>query len=384
MSSEADPAAGDPDVDRGPAVAESDSSGVSGQGAEDRGHEAVPADESSASDNNPVPADDDDDDLTSALMAGSLDELDANGEKIKTKDEKKPAAKPAAKPEGEATEEPAAEDEGEKKPEAAEAEFDDADKELLDRARTKAQRKDLERVLKERSSYRKELESAKPAKEFADNVIKHAKEAGVRSDQDLQTILEEHKFLNTAPKEKAAEYLRKLADQYAPQKATAPQVNLDPGAIDDAVAAGFFTEEQGKALKGAVAPPAAEKKPEQQREQQPDPSTTPEAQEKILGDKAMDEITNISKGYQTRLGEATWKHIGAEVKKRLSERLADLRPQAWPKEAKRLIEEVITERKRASVKTPNKTITPRGTIGRQSSEDLSEEEERDLLTKGRL
>ncbi len=369
--------------DPGPDHAEDASSADASQGSEGRDHEEAQADESSAR-NHPDSADEDD--FLKALAGGTLDEIDVGRDGKAHKSGKKVAEKPDAQAEGEPeataeTVEPGDESEpaAEGEPEATgdEEKPDETEQALLERARTKQQRKDLEKIFAERKKLRTDLKVASEAKQFADNVIEHAKTAGLTTATELGTLIEQEKFLRSAPKDKAAEYLRKLADSFDPPKAAPEPIRLDEK-LQDAVDAGFLSKEDAEVIARAKAPAKPAAKPEQQPNP-PDPQAAARAEEQT-GYKA---IADIAAQFKAKHA-ANWSSIRAEVEKLLQPRLADLKVSAWGKEAKRVIQEVIERRKAASVRKPTRTTAPRGTAPPAADGIESEEEELEALTKGRL
>jgi hypothetical protein len=389
MGDETDGAVADQTDGQGPDPAEDVSLGDGAQGARGRGRETDPADESSA--DHPDSADEADDEaFTRALADGELDELEVDRDGKARKRESAPKAKPKPKetpaegePEAEAepeAQEPPAEEPGEAETEEKSEdpdELSETDKQLLERARTKGQRADLQNLFKERSKLRNDLKTASQAKQFADSVIDHAKSAGITQPQELATLIEQEKYLRSQPKEKAAEYLRKLADTFDPPKAAPEPVKLDDK-LQDAVDAGFLTKEQAETVARAQQPP----KPQTQRQEQPN-QPDPAAAARAEQDAGFAEIAKVTKPYTDRY-KADWPKIGAEVQKLLNERLPDVKVSAWGKEAKRVIDEVIAKRQRAALKTPTKTIGARSAPAKAAADLMSEEDELDALTKGRL
>lgn len=355
----------------GPDSGDSTTSGDNGDGADDRGQAVERGGEKPSSD---TPTDNDtqsdsDDALIDALAAGKMDEVDANGDKAKAK---KPDAK--AKPEDKADEEA----EGDKKPEDAKPdEYDPDEKALIEKARTKGERKDLDKLFKERRELRH-------ARGFADAVVKHASEADLIRVTDkgmdttgLQNLIETEKRLKAMAPKDQAEHFRKLADKLYPQIPAQPPTPVElPQDLKDAVDAGYLKKADADMLAEKRLPPKPEEKPPDT--EKPVAATGPSQQEV---QKGFASIADVAKGYKERFG-ADWDSVAAKVEAALKPRLKNLPPSAWGDVAELVMKAEAAERKQA-IKKPVTTTRPSGTPVKRPADLLSEEDELEALSKGR-
>lgn len=342
--------------------------GGDGDGADASGQDDT-TDAESASKTDPDTTDADSDDaLTEALISGKADALDADGEAKK--------AKPDAKAETpEKAEDPKAE-----KPEDK-ADEDPEEKALLDKARTKGERKELDKLFKERRELR-------PAKAFADALIKHATDAGLVSQDDkglntrgLHELIEQERFLKTRSKDQQAAYFRSLADSIAPiPKAVEPPKPVEiPQEVQDAVDAGYLSKEEAQVIAEKRAPKPEPKK-EEPKQQEPPPVKTPTGPAPEATQKGYADIAEVSKGYQSQ-HKADWERIGAAVEKRIAPLIAKSPPEMWKDLAEMAMKAVIADLKPAT-KTPTPTTRPSQPPPKKGG-ILTEEDEMDALAKGR-
>lgn len=370
--------------DPGPSVSdEQNSAGDSDTGVIERGPVSSEEDGTSSSARKPEPEKsqtEDDDAFTKALMAGSLDDLDDNGD-VKEKPKTDVADDPK----------------GDKKPEeAAKPGPDDLtteEKELLSKAPSKKVGKELDTLFKERRELRKQIEESKkqieqdlrPAKQFSDAVIEHATSAGLVARQDgktdfsgLHTLIETEKTLRGLEPVQVAKYYRDLAEQISPQ----PKPVELPTDLADLVELERLTKSEAEAIaerrEAAKNPP---KPPIQQNKQAPQKPTQP-VQNTAKSDAGMKDIEKISSAFQKRF-PSEWKEIANEVMPILEKKLTMSDPAMWGDLAQTEIDLAVAKRRSAPKKPP---MTPRPTNAppKRGDQVMSEEDELDALMHGRL
>lgn len=370
-------AIGDAETQTGLDSAEDASLGGDGDGADTDGQDGTQDAENASTTPETTDSETESDDaLTEALASGKADDLDSEGEakKAKPQDAEKPAA-----------------DEAEKKGDEPDDKADEAtpeEKAALDKARTKADRKELDNLFKERRGLRKEVEDLKPAKAFADGVIKHAIDAGLiqQTDDGLDTkglyqLIEQDRFLKGRTKDQVAAYYRSLADTIAPLPKAVEPAQLSEN-LQAAVDAGYLDLPQAQLLaqqEADKAKPPEEKKPDAKVEEKPK-TQQPSAESAAATNRGYTAIAEVSKSYQSQ-HKADWERIGAAVEKRLAPLIAKAHPDTWKDLADMACKAVIADL-RPATKTPAKTTRP-GQPPPKKSGVLSEEEELDALAKGR-
>lgn len=366
-------------IPSGPGQVEDTSVGVDGDGADNSGQDADGGDETSPdTTDTESPQADGDDALLAALANGKMDDLDSEGAaKAKTEDaEGEPEAKADDNAEGD---EPEDKTPDEKPPEDEETAREKA---MLEKARTKAERKDIANLFKERR------EQLRPAKAFAEAVVKHAESAGLirRTDTGLDTtglsnLIESEKRIAALTPKEQADHFRKLADTLYPDvpKASPKPVEL-PQDLKDAVTYGYIKEDEATAIAEKRNPAA---KPEEVKPA-PKPETKvelPKGPSPEATQQGYAAIAGVAKGYKERFS-ADWDVIAAKVQKQIEPLLKDAPPSAWKGIAELAMKAEAAERKQA-VKKPTPTTRPSGVPQRKAGDLMTEAEEADALAHGR-
>jgi hypothetical protein len=382
------------------------SGGESSNGAADRdqgsgGGGENPSKASPTPDNST--SDDDGSALIKALSSGDLDSIGDDGSV------KKPKAKPDEEPAAEtkpAAEEPAADEKTDEPPKETAKAADEAPVPVLtpeEQAEIsqapKGYRKRLKDLLTERSTHRTEIEKTKaqveelaPVKQFTDGLIKHASEAGlVVSREDgtidasgLRDTIEERLLLaKSTPKQRAA-YYRELADAEDPEGVP---VSL-PQDLKDLVDTGTIPADEAEAI--ARKRMLKAKQPEIEQRRQREEAIRKEQLQREQSTKAFNEaktagygeIKKVAQEYINRFGEE-WDPIGSAVNVKLEKLIAKTDPSAWGDLARTVIEAEVAKRK-APLRKPPTTPAPTNSPPKKEGEVMSEEEERRLLSAGKL
>jgi hypothetical protein len=386
------------DSNPGPGEGEQGAEGAIDTGVDDRGPEPSGSGETPGDAKKPnaeESSEDADDALTKALQAGSLDELDADGE-VK-KDAKKPGADAGDKT-PKKDEQPKGDDAGDKagdKP--GPDELTAEEKELIAKAPSKKAGKELDSLFKERRALRKQTAEAtereekqyKPAKAFAEAIIAHATDAGLVTENEgrhdferLRTVIEQEKYLRTLPSDRVAAYYRKLADDISPL----PKAVELPEDLADLVELKTISKDEAESIargrEEAKRPKQQEPPPVRQDQTKRDEQPKPAGPTKAQVDAGIAKIGEITGPFIKRF-PSEWKEIGAKVMERLKPKMAKSDPAVWGDLAETEIELEIARRKPAP-KTPPKTPRPGGAPPKRSSEVLSEEDEAAALVRGDL
>lgn len=339
---------------------------------------------------------DDDAAFIKALADGDLDSVDANGKKIAKADaETKADAPPEEKPPAEKLEEKPKDE----KPAEPEKVLTTEDQAEIDKA-PKAYRAKLKDLLTERAeiratveSVKAEAEALKPVKQFTDNLIKHATDAGLVKvvdgkidTTDLQAYIEEARLVRTSTPKQVYEYFTRLAHAAYPE---GKPVAI-PADLKELVELGSIPAEEAETI--ARQREAKAVQPQEEARRQREAAAAQEAERTRAAQTAaaetarkagIEEMNQVATPYQTRFG-AEWASIEKDVKAELLPLLGDTNPTGWGKLAKTVIEAVVARRRAVPTKKPPTSPPPTTAPTAKKGRVMSEEEEQKALASGTL